>query len=214
VSEKFTVVNSTPAMAAHLENVQRLCFPTLAEAEIMTAAHYLAQLEVFPAGQFAALNEAGQVVAGSTDFITTVNFDHFEHRYLEAVGYNWLTRHQPDGDWLYGADIGVLPEYRRRGIATMLYEARRTLIRRLNLRGHVAGGLLSGYGAVKDRLTAEEYIAQVVDGQLFDPTLTVQLKRGFRVHGIIHNYVDDPTCDNKAAFIVWLNPDYHLMEDK
>ena len=50
-------------------------------------------------------------------FRATVDFTHFEHRYLDAVDHNWLTHHDPNGDWLYGADIGGvarLPAPRRR----------------------------------------------------------------------------------------------------
>jgi GNAT superfamily N-acetyltransferase len=164
----------------------------------------------FPEGQLAVVNDAGDIVACSTDYRTSVNFDHFEHRYLEAVDHNWLSHHDPNGDWLYGADIGVLPAYRRRGIARMLYEARRALIRRLRLRGHVAGGLLVGYGQYKDRMSVETYVARVKAGVLFDPTVSVQLKAGFTIHGILDDYVDDPSCDNKAVFLVWHNPD-HLL---
>ena len=35
-----------------------------------------------------------------------------------------------------------------------------------------------------------------------------RLRCGFRVHGIIQNYVTDASCDYKAAFIVWRNPEY------
>ena len=207
-SQTVRVVNSTPGMAVELEAIQRASFPTLAEAELITAAHYRAHIERFPEGQLAAITAAGQPVACSTDFRTTADLDHIEHRYIDAVDHNWLGRHDPDGDWLYGADIGVLPEYRRRGIARLLYGARHALVRRLNLRGHIAGGLLRGYGLWKDRMPVDEYVAQVVSGQLVDPTLTVQLRCGFRVHGIIQDYVTDPSCDNKAAFIVWRNPEY------
>ncbi len=207
-SQAFSVVNSTPDMAAELEAIQRASFPTLAEGELTTAAHYRAHIERFPEGQLAAVTAAGRPVACSTDFRTTVDLDHIEHRYIDAVGHNWLGRHDPDGDWLYGADIGVLPEYRRRGIARLLYGVRHELVRRLNLRGHVAGGLLRGYGPWKDRMPVEEYVARVIDGRLVDPTLSVQLRCGFRVHGIIRNYVTDASCDNKAAFIVWRNPEY------
>jgi GNAT superfamily N-acetyltransferase len=208
MTDHFTVVNSRLEMVEQLEAIQRASFPTLAEEAIITAEHYAAQIKRFAAGQLAVLTEAGQVVACSTDFRTTVEFDHFEHRYIEAVDHNWLGNHDPQGDWLYGADIGVLPEFRRRGIGRLLYEARRNVIRRLNLKGHVAGGLLIGYARYKDRLTIEDYVAGVAAGEIFDPTVSVQLKVGFKVHGIIQNYVDDPTCDNKAAFIVWPNPDY------
>ena len=85
------------------------------------------------------------------------------------------------------------------------------LIRRLNLRGHVAGGLLIGYGRLKEQMSVEAYVAKVKAGELFDPTVSVQLKVGFTIHGIIYDYVDDPSCDNKAAFIVWRNPGYREL---
>lgn len=178
MSEKFSVVNSTLEMVDQLEAIQRASFPTLAEAEIITAAHYAAHIERFPEGQLAMINAEGQVVACSTDFRTRVDFDHFEHRYIEAVAHNWLSNHDPGGDWLYGADIGVLPAYRRQGLGRRLYEARHDLIRRLKLKGHVAGGMLKGYGKVKDQMPVETYVARVMAGELFDPTVSVQLKMG------------------------------------
>lgn len=207
MSTSFRVVNSQPEMAAQLERIQRASFPSLDEGSLITAAHYQAHIARFPEGQLAVLNDAGEVVACSTDFRTTVDFTHYEHRYLDAVDHNWLTHHDPNGDWLYGADIGVLPAYRRRGIARLLYGARQALIRRLGLRGHVAGGMLVGYGAYQDRMSIDVYVDKVQAGELFDPTVSVQLKMGFTIHGIIDHYVDDPSCDNKAALIVWHNPD-------
>jgi GNAT superfamily N-acetyltransferase len=212
VTETFTIVNSQLSMVEELEAVQRAAFPTLAEDEIITAAHYASHIRRFPEGQFAVLNAAGQVVACSTDFRTNaVDFNHFEHRYIDAVANNWLSCHDPQGEWLYGADIGVLPAYRRRGIAQRLYEARRNVIRHLHLRGHVAGGLLKGFSAYKALMSVEEYVAKILAGKLVDPTVSVQLRCGFTVHGIIHNYVHDPACDSKAVFLVWHNPDYHSV---
>jgi GNAT superfamily N-acetyltransferase len=208
MTTSLSVVNSTPDMAEQLERIQRASFPSLDEASLITAAHYRAHIERFPQGQFAVVDDAKQVVACSTDYRTHVDFNHFEHRYLEAVDHNWLSHHDPDGEWLYGVDIGVLLAYRRRGIARMLYEARRALIRRLRLRGHVAGGMLVGYGQYKDLMPVESYVDQVKTGTLFDPTVSVQLKMGFTIHGILHDYVDDPSCDNKAVFLVWHNPAY------
>jgi GNAT superfamily N-acetyltransferase len=208
--ETFSVVNSTAEMSTQLETIQRVSFPTLAADEIITAAHYEAHVRRFPEGQLAVVTHEGVVVACSTDFRTQLDLDHIEHRYIDAVDRNWLGNHDPEGEWLYGADIGVLPEYRRRGLARLLYAARHALVRRLGLRGHVAGGMLRGYGRLKNEIAVQEYVARVIAGELVDPTLTVQLRCGFRVHGIIQNYVTDPTCDNKAALIVWDNPDFNL----
>ena len=144
MSETFTIVHSQLSMVEELEAVQRAAFPTLAENEIITAAHYAAHIRRFPEGQFAVLNAAGQVVACSTDFRTNaVDLHHVEHRYIDAVANNWLSHHDPQGEWLYGADIGVLPAYRRRGLARRLYEARRNVIRRLHLRAPMSQPLES-----------------------------------------------------------------------
>jgi GNAT superfamily N-acetyltransferase len=212
MQESFVIVNSRLELVSQLEAVQRACFPTLAEDEIITAAHYAAHIQHFPEGQFTVIEQAsGRVVACSTDFRTTVDFTHFDHRYIDAVDHNWLSHHNPAGDWLYGADIGVLPAYRQRGLATRLYQARRALVRRLGLKGQVAGGLLRGYGVYQATMSVETYVAKVVAGAIFDPTLSVQLKCGFTIHGIMQQYVDDPMCDGKAAFIVWHNPDYKVV---
>lgn len=207
--ETFTIVQSQLAMVEQLAAVQRAAFPTLAEDELITAAHYAAHIARFPAGQLAVVNEAGAVVACSTDFRTSaIDLAHYQHRYSDIVAHNWLTHHDPQGEWLYGADIGVLPAYRQRGLARRLYEARRGLIRQLNLRGHVAGGLLRGFGAYQDTMDVETYVAQVRAGALIDPTVSVQLRCGFTVHGIIHDYVQDTSCAGKAVLLVWHNPAY------
>ncbi|MBM3222212.1 MAG: nitrilase [Candidatus Tectomicrobia bacterium] len=209
MTEALTVVQSQLSMVAALEAVQRAAFPTLAAAERITAAHYAEHIRRFPEGQLAVVNAAGEVVACSTDFRTSaINVAHCEHRYMDAVADNWLHHHDPQGEWLYGADIGVLPAYRRRGIARRLYAARRAVIRRLNLRGHMAGGLLTGFGAYKTAMSVEAYVAHVMAGEIFDPTVSVQLRCGFTVHGVIQQYVHDPGCDGKAAFLLWHNPDY------
>lgn len=205
---RFAVVQSEPWMAEQLEAIQRASFPSLAEDELMTAAHYRAQMQVFPEGQLAVLEtQTGRAVACSTDFRTHVDFSHYQHKYIEAVGHNWLTTHQPDGDWLYGADIGVHPDFRGFGLSTMLYTARQALVRRLGLRGHVAGAMPKGYGEHIQTLSIEQYVLRVVRGELTDPVLSVQLKRGYAPWGVIPDYLDDPSCANYGVFIIWRNPE-------
>jgi ribosomal protein S18 acetylase RimI-like enzyme len=100
------------------------------------------------------------------------------------------------------------PAYRRRGIASLLYDARKALIKRLNLRGMVGGGMVPGYRFYKDHMSLEAYAAQVAAGAIHDPTLTPQLKNGYTVRGIIRDYLHDAELGNDATLIVWDNPDY------
>ncbi|MEZ5342123.1 MAG: GNAT family N-acetyltransferase [Acidimicrobiales bacterium] len=48
---------------------------------------------------------------------------------------------QADGDWYYGTDITVLPEYRGYGIGRHLYELRKDVARTFNRKGIIAGEL-------------------------------------------------------------------------
>jgi GNAT superfamily N-acetyltransferase len=205
---RFAVVRTTAAMADALAEVQAACFPTLVAAERMRAEHYRAHVARFPEGQLAVVElAAGRPVASSTDFRTRVDFAHYQHRYIDAVADNWLTGHDPNGDWLYDADIGVHPDYRGRGLSTLLYDAQLDLVRRLALAGQVGGGLPRGYHAHRDRLGIEAYVAAVVRGDIRDPTLSVQLRRGYHVWGLIPGYVDDPSCGGFGVFLVRRNPD-------
>lgn len=204
----FTVVTSRPDMASRLEEIQRASFPNLAEAELMTAAHYLEQIKTFPEGQHAIIDHTGLPVGSSTDFIVDFNLDNIQHKYMDITGHNYLTHHDPKGDWLYGADIGIHPDYRSQGLGKLLYAARHNLVRRLNLKGHIICGMLKGYQAYKKKISAEDYVAKVIAEEIFDPVVSVQLKRGFIFHGIVNDYVEDPSCDNKAALQIWPNKDY------
>jgi GNAT superfamily N-acetyltransferase len=196
------VIASTRAEhAAPLAALQELCFPTLAPEQRFVAAHYRKHLELFPEGQFVAL-DGDRVVGGTSTCRLHFDFDHVGHTFEDIIQGGWLTSHQPDGDWLYGADISVHPDHRGRGLARGLYAARQDTVRRLGLKGQVTAGMMRGYGAVKDRMSAEEYYRRLADGTVNDPTLSAQMKIGFELRRLLPNYVHDPVCDDYAVLIV------------
>jgi hypothetical protein len=109
---------------------------------------------------------------------------------------------------MYGVETFVHPQYQSRGVGSQLMNARFDLLRRLNLRGIVAGSLFIGYPAAAHEVTPEQYVQDVIDGKRFDPNLTKQLKKGFKVRNLIPHYTKEPRTRDYAAAIVWLNPDY------
>jgi GNAT superfamily N-acetyltransferase len=109
---------------------------------------------------------------------------------------------------LYGVETFVHPDYQSCGIGSKLMDARFDMLQHLNLRGIVAGSLFIGYAAVADQLSPEQYVQDVVAGKRFDPNLSKQLRKGFKVKNLIPNYTEDARTRNFAAAIVWLNPDY------
>ena len=195
------IASTRPEHAEALAALQDVCFPTLAPEQRFRAAHYRKHVEIFPEGQFVAL-EGGRVVGGTTTCRLTFDFDHVGHTFDDIIQGGWLTAHQPHGDWLYGADISVHPDHRGRGLGRALYAARQDTVRRLGLKGQVTAGMMRGYGAVKDRMSAEEYYRGLQDGTINDPTLSAQRKIGFELRRLLPKYLHDPVCDDYAVLIV------------
>jgi len=102
----------------------------------------------------------------------------------------------------------VHPDFRRRGVGSLLYEARKGIVKKLNRRGIVAGGLIPGFAAYKETMSPDDYVERVASGALHDSTLSFQLGRGFEVRGLLEDYIDDEASDNWATLIVWENPSY------
>ncbi len=109
---------------------------------------------------------------------------------------------------MYGVETFVHPDYQSRGVGSKLMNARFDLLRRLNLRGLVAGSMIIGYAEAAAELTAEQYVQEVVAGKRFDPNLSKQLRKGFKVKNLIPNYTEDSRTHDWAAAILWLNPEY------
>ena len=196
------ITNMMTSHAMQLETLQYKVFPSLAEDEILHADQYVHHLEIFPEGQFVALDD-DKVVGATTTMRYHFDFDHpHHHTFKEVMGGGWLSTHDPEGEWLYGIDVSVDPNYRKMGIAKALYRARQHLCRELGLKGQITVGMLNGYDKVREQMTIEEYFEKVRDGELFDPTVNVQQKIGFEIIGFVKDYLHDPTCGNSGALIV------------
>jgi 4-aminobutyrate aminotransferase / (S)-3-amino-2-methylpropionate transaminase / 5-aminovalerate transaminase len=201
LADGLVVLHTRPEHALQLEDLQRLCFPTLDDAERFKQRHYLKHLELFPDGQFVVL-DGDAVVGATTTLRLQFDFEHIDHTFADIIQGGWLTSHDPRGDWLYGADVGVREEYRGRGLGTALYAARQEAVWRLGLKGQVTAGMIRGYGAVKDRMPAQAYYRAVVDGTIRDSTLSMQIGVGFEPRALLENYLTDPVCDNYSVLLV------------
>ncbi|HEX5063533.1 MAG TPA: GNAT family N-acetyltransferase [Kofleriaceae bacterium] len=190
-----------PEHALQLEELQRIVFPTLADEQRFKAPHYRKHVELFPQGQLVVVD--GARVVGMTSTIRyDFDFAHPDHTFADIIQGGWLTSHQPDGKWLYGADIGTHPEYRRRGVARALYATRQVLVRELGLSGQMTVGMPIGYGPLKQTMTAQAYYDELVAGRRDDPTISAQRKIGFELRGLIPGYIDDPACDHYGVVLV------------
>ena len=184
-------------------------FPLMTEENVVWSERQLSNhMRIFPEGQLVAEID-GRLVGGAASLIVHLGTDPYRpHTYAGITDGGYFHNHDPRGDTLYGADVYVDPDCQGKGIGALLYEARRELCRRLNLRRILAGGRLSGYEENGQGMSPEEYVQKVVKGDLRDPVLSFQLREGFVVRGVLRNYITDPKSRNLASLIEWLNPDY------
>ena len=109
---------------------------------------------------------------------------------------------------MYGVESCVHPTYQGRGVGSKLMDARFNVLKKLNLRGMVAGSAIIDYPKVADSISVEQYVQDVIDGKRFDTNLTKQLHKGFKVARLLPGYLPVEETGGWGVEIVWENPDY------
>lgn len=200
---QYQIINT---QSRHAPTIAAISYCDDPDDETVFHAHHIrAHVQRFPQGQFTALCE-GRVVGYATTMRTNRPPSARPLPWLQAVGDMRLSAHHPRGEWLYGVDFYVHPDFRRRGIGSALYRARFDLVKRLGLKGFYAGGMLAGYHRYCQQMTASDYGERVRRREITDPTITMQMNRGFRPQGVIENYVSGLPAYSSAMLIVWDNP--------
>ncbi|MCL4858038.1 MAG: bifunctional GNAT family N-acetyltransferase/carbon-nitrogen hydrolase family protein [Caldilineaceae bacterium] len=185
----------------------RAAYPDYEEEMYYTERFYEMQLATFPEGQVLAEAD-GKVIGYATSIIVQLDDSAHWYTYEEITGGGTFSTHDPSGDTLYGADIAVHPDYRGLGVAGMLYEQRKRLMKRYNLRRMVAYGRMPGYNAVAGKMTPEEYVQKVVAGELKDSSLLAHLKAGYQVKRILLDFLWDDSSLNYSTWLEMPNPHY------
>ena len=165
------------------------------------------QINNFPEGQFVATLDdqiVGYCASSRIDEAVALG----PHDWETITGNGFGSRHDPTGDWLYGFEMAVDPGARELRIGKRLYEARRSLAERLELRGIVFGGRMPGYRRAKKNVDGpEDYLARVQAGKLRDQVVGFHLSNGFAPIGVLPDYLpDDKASGGFAAHMVWRNP--------
>jgi len=165
------------------------------------------QINNFPEGQFVALYE-GRIAGYCASMRLDGRLALAPHSWEEITNDGFASRHDPTGDWLYGFEMCVDPEQRGVRIGQRLYDVRKTLAERLELKGVVIGGRLPNYARHRRRVEGpEDYVERVMRGKIRDPVVGFQLRNGFEPIGILEDYLpEDRRSCGYAVHLVWRNP--------
>jgi predicted amidohydrolase/GNAT superfamily N-acetyltransferase len=146
-----------------------------------------------------------------------VDYDSFDdkHTYEDITGNYTFSTHTKTGDVLYGIDVFIKPEYRGLRIGRRLYDYRKELCEKLNLRGIAFGGRIPNYHKHADLLSPKEYIEKVKRKEIHDPVLNFQISNDFHPTKILNGYLEgDENSGEFAVLLEWDNIYYKKKSKK
>ncbi|SFR52422.1 Predicted amidohydrolase [Robiginitalea myxolifaciens] len=175
--------------------------------------HIQTLLEKFPEGQV-VIKVNGQIAGCALSII--VDFSQFEdhHTYKEVTADYSFDSHTPDGDVLYGIDVFITPGFRGLRLGRRLYDYRKELCEKLNLKSIVFGGRIPNYHKYASELSPKEYIEKVRLKEISDPVLNFQISNDFHPTRILKNYLEGDTLSQEFAVLMEWDNIYYEKESK
>ncbi len=165
-------------------------------------------VEIFPEGQIVVKVNGKIVGCALSIIIDSQKFDE-QHTYREVTGNYLFDTHTAKGDILYGIDVFVKPEFRGLRIGRRMYDYRKDLCEKLNLKGIVFGGRIPNYHKYADALSPKEYIEKVRSREIQDPVLNFQLSNDFHPVKVLKAYLEGDAASNEYAVLLRWNNIYY-----
>ncbi len=168
---------------------------------------------IFPEGQVVIVVD-NRIVGCALSIIVDYNLVKGDHTYAQVTGNETFNTHNPNGNILYGIEVFIHPDFRGLRLARRMYEYRRELCEKLNLKAIMFGGRIPNYHKYADKMRPKEYIDHVRSREIYDPVLTFQLSNDFHVRRVIRNYLpNDEESKHCATLLQWDNIYYQPPTD-
>ena len=176
--------------------------------------HIKTLLQKFPEGQV-VIKVNGQIAGCALSIIVNYNDFSKSHTYEEITANYTFDSHDDDGDVLYGIDVFIKPDYRGLRLGRRLYDYRKELCERLNLRGIAFGGRIPNYNQYADKLSPKQYIEKVKKKEIHDPVLNFQMANDFHPARVMKGYLaGDQASKDYAVLLEWDNIYYEVENEK
>ncbi len=162
-------------------------------------------IDKFAEGQ--VVIKVNEVIAGCILSII-INEEHFQehHTYKQITGNYTFKTHDPKGTILYGVDIFIKPEFRGMRLGRRLYDYRKELCEKLNLKSIIFGGRMPNYLQYQGKLTPRKYMEKVRNREIYDSVLNFQMANDFHPIRLLKGYLEGDNASNEYAVLMqWDN---------
>lgn len=162
-------------------------------------------IDLFPEGQV-IIKVNNQLAGCALSIITDSSKVDRKHTYKEITSNYTFKTHSEEGDTLYGIDLFIKPEFRGLRLGRRLYDYRKELCERLNLKSVAFGGRIPNYHKYSKDITPKVYIDKVRKKEIHDPVLNFQISNDFHPSRILKNYLEgDKDSNEYAVLLEWDN---------
>ncbi|NJB70129.1 putative amidohydrolase/GNAT superfamily N-acetyltransferase [Saonia flava] len=171
-------------------------------------------IEKFPEGQV-VIKINGQLAGVALSIIVDQDFMEENETYNKITGNYTFNTHTNNGDVLYGIEIFIKPQFRGLRLGRRLYDYRKELCEKLNLKSIVFGGRIPNYHKYSNTLTPKEYIDKVKVKEIHDPVLNFQISNDFHPAKVLKGYLEGDEASNEFAVLMeWDNIYYQKPTKK
>lgn len=196
-----------------LKTAMQSAYHTMPEA-YWKEHHIQSLIDKFPEGQV-VIKVNGEIAGSALSII--IDYDKYfdDHTYKNITANYTFDSHTYEGDILYGIEIFIKPEFRGLRLGRRLYDYRKELCEKLNLKGIAFGGRIPNYHKYADTLKPKEYIEKVRTKEIYDPVLNFQISNDFHPAKVLKGYLEGDEASNEYAVLLkWDNIYYEKPNTK
>ncbi|HDZ07304.1 hypothetical protein LCGC14_0117970 [marine sediment metagenome] len=176
--------------------------------------HIKSLIDKFPEGQV-VIKINGQLAGVALSIVVDYNAFDDTHTYEQITGKYSFDTHNDEGDVLYGIEVFIKPSFRGLRLGRRLYDYRKELCEKLNLKSIAFGGRMPNYHKYASELSPKEYIDKVRRKEIQDPVLNFQISNDFHPAKVMKGYLDgDKASQDFAILMEWDNIYYQKPSKK
>lgn len=170
---------------------------------------FASRLRVFPDGFF-VVRVDGKVKGVTTSLITT--YDPSVTRTWDEITDNGMIEktHDPSGNALYVASVGVSADSQRLGVGGRLVKPQIDLAKKLGLKFLYLGARIPGYDEHCKKngdVSVEDYLKiKNEKGETLDPEIRFYERQGLHPAKVIPNFEPDVQSRDHGVVMLWENP--------